>query len=599
MILQALVHLYEELKTQGEIESPGWGKSKVSHRLALDDNGQLIGILSAKVKVTRGKKEIEIPPEMSVPQPVKRSVGIAPNFLCDTNSYILGIDNKGKKERTKRCFEASKKLHHEILDSCKSPAAKAVLAFFDTWVPEKAATIPLIANQLDDLYKASNFIFEHDGKDVCRDPEVQKAWERYRAGKDKVGNKVRGQCLVTGIEDQPIAILHPNLKGVRDAQSSGAALVSFNAPSFESYGHNKDQGLNAPVSEYAAFAYGSALNHLLADKKHVKVLGNTTIVFWAENAKPLYMDVFDSYANGEDCGISNEDIHRAVSNLVQGIPADLNETELNPEEPFYILGLAPNAARVAVRFFIRNSFGKAMKNVWDHQQRMTIEGPPGKKPWIPFWQLLAETANHHSNDSAASPVMAGMLMKAVFNGQPYPETTYQNILLRIFSDRDEKNEKGTTTYRKIGYIKAGFIKAYLLRNHSKRWEGQLQMKVNENCKEISYILGRLFSVLESIQKEANPGISSTIKDRYFNAACSTPAVTYPVLLKLANAHLKKIKNEAFRINDSKKVQALMAEIPMPESGNPFPKRLSLEEQGAFILGYYQETQARYSKKEEA
>lgn len=125
------------------------------------------------------------------------------------------------------------------------------------------------------------------------------------------------------------------------------------------------------------------------------------------------------------------------------------------------------------------------------------------------------------------------------------------------------------------------------------------MKVNENCKEISYILGRLFSVLESIQKEANPGISSTIKDRYFNAACSTPAVTYPVLLKLANAHLKKIKNEAFRINDSKKVQALMAEIPMPESGNPFPKRLSLEEQGAFILGYYQETQARYSKKEEA
>jgi len=125
------------------------------------------------------------------------------------------------------------------------------------------------------------------------------------------------------------------------------------------------------------------------------------------------------------------------------------------------------------------------------------------------------------------------------------------------------------------------------------------MKVNENCKEIPYVLGRLFSVLESIQQEANPGISSTIKDRYFNAACATPAVTYPVLLKLANAHLKKIRNEAFRINDSKKLQSLLSLISMPDSGTPFPKRLSLEEQGAFILGYYQETQTRYSKKEEA
>ncbi|WP_296956048.1 type I-C CRISPR-associated protein Cas8c/Csd1 [uncultured Dialister sp.] len=599
MILQALVHLYEELKTQGEIESPGWGKSKVSHRLVIGNKGQLLGILSVRVKVARGKKEIEIPPEMSVPQPVKRSVGIAPNFLCDTNSYILGIDNKGKEDRTKRCFEASKQLHHEILDSCQSPAAKAVLAFFDNWIPEKAATNPIIAARLDDVYKASNFIFEYEGSDVIKDSEIQKAWERYRTEKDKSGTRPKGQCLVTGLENQPIAVLHPNLKGIRDAQSSGAALVSFNAPSFESYGHNKDQGLNAPVSEYAAFAYGAALNHLLADKKHVKVLGNTTIVFWAENAQPLYMDVFDSYANGEDCGISNEDIHRAVSNLVQGIPADLNENELNPEEPFYILGLAPNAARVAVRFFIRNSFGKAMKNVWNHQERMTIEGPPNRKPWIPFWQLLSETANHHSRDSAASPVMAGMLMKAVFNGQPYPETTYQNILLRIFSDHDEKNDNGTITYRKISYIKAGFIKAYLLKNHTTRWEGQLQMKVNENCKEIPYVLGRLFSVLESIQQEANPGISSTIKDRYFNAACATPAVTYPVLLKLANAHLKKIRNEAFRINDSKKLQSLLSLISMPDSGTPFPKRLSLEEQGAFILGYYQETQTRYSKKEEA
>lgn len=121
------------------------------------------------------------------------------------------------------------------------------------------------------------------------------------------------------------------------------------------------------------------------------------------------------------------------------------------------------------------------------------------------------------------------------------------------------------------------------------------MAVNENCNDISYVLGRLFSVLENIQLSANPGINSTIKDRYFNSACATPASVFPVLLKLVNAHLGKL-DQPREIYFKKKLGALTDKIAMPDTGTPLPHRLTLDEQGAFVLGYYQETQARYAGK---
>ena len=596
MILQALVHLYDELCKQGKIAEEGWGIAKVSHRIVLDEDGHLQGIVSAKKKVQRGRKEIEVPSEMIVPLPVTRSSGVKANFLCDNSSYFFGKDDKGKPIRAKQCFEAAKEKHHQILDDCESKAARSVLRFFDTWDVDKAAENPILKENWDDI-ATSNFIFQVDGRDVLEDEAVRAAWNRCSESDETGTDKEQGICLVTGKENQPISILHPKIKGVQGAQSSGANLVSFNATAFCSYGYDGMQGENAPISERAAFAYGTALNHLLADKAHAKQMGDTTVVYWSEHAIDACQDCFMSFLSDTADGMDDVTLDSIMEKMRNGLPASLEGVEISPDEPFYILGLSPNAARISVRFFLRNTFGETMAHMMAHQERLTLSGPAWESGKIPLWKLIKAAENPNSDKSGLSPLLAGSLMRSVLQDSPYPEALFQHVMMRIFADQDKTDDKGQITFYKIGYVRAAFIKAYLLKNRVQHWEGQIQMAVNENCTSIAYVLGRLFSVLENVQEKANPGINATIKDRYFNGACATPAVVFPTLLKLSNAHLGKLEaGQAVYFN--KKLGALMEKIPMPDTGVPFPARLSLEEQGAFVLGYYQETQSRYGKKED-
>lgn len=597
MMLEALVHLYETLQKQGKVDGEGWSQAKVTHALCLDTDGKVTGVISLRQTVKRGKKDMLVPSVLSVPRQQKRSVNIAPNFLCDTTSYLLGADDKGKPKRSLECFESARTLHHAVLDGCASPAAKAILHFFDTWQPETAKIDPRLMPEWDALMEAGNLIFWVDGENTLEDPQIREAWNRYGSAGGK-GDLPRGQCLVTGRDNQPIAILHPAIKGVKGAQSSGASLVSFNAPAFESYGHDKGQGLNAPVSEYAAFAYGTALNALLADRDHCEQIGDMAVVFWSENAEPLYQELMLGGLNGASKTIGDAELKTALDALGKGMAADLSGMKADPESPFYILGLAPNAARLSVRFFWKDRFGTLIQNLDAHQKRMEIVQPYRDTPQvISLWSLLQQIVNPNATDKTPSPLLSGDLLRSIMTGMRYPEALFQNIMLRIFSDQDKRTESGTLQRSKIGYERAAFIKAYLLKNASKKWEGQIQMTVNDNCKEISYVLGRLFSVLENIQQSANPGINTTIKDRYFNAACATPASVFPILLKLANAHLGKLPANS-QTYFNKKLGHLLSLITMPEAGTALPNRLPLEEQGAFVLGYYQETQDRYTKKED-
>lgn len=598
MILTALVHLYEELCKQGKIQAEGWGIAKVTHRILLDKEGHLCGIISARKKVQRGKTEREVPCEMCVPLPVTRSSGVKANFLCDNSSYFLAVDDKGKVQRTIQCFEAAKMLHHRVLEHCHSPVAKAILHFFDTWGFDKAEEDSLIQENLEDIIAGSNFVFQVDGVDAIEDEEIKKAWEDFQGARQGDGDDEfpAGQCLITGAENQKIALLHPKIKGVLGAQTAGANLVSFNAPAFCSYGGDGEQGKNAPVSERAAFAYGSALNALLADRSHSQIIGDTTIVYWSEHGISACQDFMMSFL-GNDAGLDDHTLDTIITHMRDGLPVDLEGIEISPDEPFYILGLAPNAARISVRLFLRNTFRELVTNLSLHQDRMKLEGPSWEKQNIPLWKTLKATANPNGKEQAASPLMAGSLLRAVLQNTKYPESVFQNILLRVFADRDKDAEGGKSAIQKISHTKAAFIKAYLLKNGKEQWEGKLQMALNENCNDISYVLGRMFSLLENIQQSANPTINTTIKERYFNSACATPASVFPILLKLANTHLSKL-DEGKAVYFKKKMGALMDKIIMPEEGIPFPSRLTSEEQGTFILGYYQETQARYKGKEE-
>lgn len=583
MILQALTRYYEDLLSRGEIAAPGWAPAKISLALYINENGELTQIVPTMVEGTKGKKTVMQPQLMVLPAAVKRTVSIASNFLWDNSAYLLGIDQKGKPERSRECFATASKLHHAVLDSVDSPNARAILAFFDTWEPERAAEHPALIRQLDDVTAGGNLVFRVDGRKVEEDAAIREAWQRYRDGGE---SGVKMQCLVTGKEDE-IAAVHPSVKGVRDAQSSGAALVSFNAPAFCSYG--REQNYNAPVGKYAAFAYTAALNHLLADSDHVQHIGDTTVVCWAEGADDAYPGFFSAVIGGGTYGgLSDNDLRAALKRLANGLPCD--DLGVDPNRPFYILGLAPNAARLSVRFFLRDSFGKLMENVNAHYERMEIVRPAYEKfNYLPLWSLLRETVNLNSRDKAPSPAMAGATARAIFSGARYPASLLEAVMLRIRAEQDNAEKR----IYKITAGRMAIIKAYYLKNpHEDCPKEVLTVSLNESSTDTAYTLGRLFSVYEAVQQSANPGINATIKDKYFNSAAAMPASIFPVLNNLYQKHLRKLE-AGQRIYYDKQVMKLKGVL-----NENYPARMTLAQQGSFDLGYYHQTQKRYTKKEE-
>lgn len=572
MIMQALTKLFEDLAKQGKIARPGWSPAKISYALCLDEAGKLEYVVPLLTEKQAGKKTKLQPTIMELPSPVVRAAGIKANFLWDNSSYFLGTDDKGKPERSKVCFLACSELHHRLLDNVDSPVARAVLAYFDSWVPEDAQSHPALVDCLQELKKGANLIFRVGDKYAQEDPAIRAAWDAdYGNAKGE-----KQQCLVTGKWDiaEPV---HPSVKGVAGAQSSGAAIVSFNAPAFCSYG--KEQSLNAPVGKYAAFAYTAALNYLLSDKPNVHRIGDTTTVCWAEGAEPQYSLFAGLSLFGDSLpeGLSDSSLRSALKNLAQGLPCE--ELALDPDRPFYILGLAPNAARISVRFFYRDSFGKLMKNVNDHHKRMEIAG--AQYAITPLWAMLRETVNMNTTDKSPSPVMAGATARAIFTGSMYPASLLGATMLRIRAERN------------ITPGRAAILKAYYLRNPNSLCPKEvLTMSLNENSTNIPYTLGRLFAVYEAVQEGANPGINATIKDKYFNSASATPAMIFPILDNLCQKHLRKLST-GLHINYDRQIGALKDIL-----GESYPTRLSLPEQGSFNLGYYHQKQYRYTKKEE-
>lgn len=588
MILQALAQYYETLEKKGEITRPGWSNAKVSYALELTEAGELHRVIPLKIEKQKGKKTVLEPQILKVPQMVTRSSGVAANFLCDNSGYLLGIDNKGKPERTKECFQCAKEKHLDILDGAESIEGQAVRRFFETWNPDAAEENPALSEVMEEVMDGANLVFWVNGHYVQETDDLIQAWEKYR---ERVSDGPTGVCLVTGQRTE-IARIHGTIKGVPGAQSSGAALVSFNAPSFESYG--KEQSFNAPVGNYAVYAYTTALNHLLADKKHSTAIGDTMVVYWSEDGEEVCQYVFSctTEPTTDNCEIVDGIFKNLGKWKTVNVPGV--EQSISLDQKFYILGLAPNAARLAVRFFYQDSFGNILKHIKDHYDRMEIVRPAkDQMQYLGIWRMLMETVNKKSRDKKPVPNMAGAVYRAVISGDRYPNALYQAVLGRIRAEQDDKDNG----IYKITRGRTAIIKAYLLRNGNYDKE-EITMALNENSENMAYILGREFAVLEAIQEDANPGINATIKDRYFNAACATPASIFPILFKLKNSHIKKMNSKGKEIYYEKMLGELQSKIVVADSREiAYPRRLSLEEQGMFILGYYHQTQKRYEKKE--
>lgn len=576
MILQALTSLYEALAQKGEISKEGWSREKISFALGIDENGDLLRItpLFETVDGPKGKTR-EVPQKMTVPIKVGNT---SPKFLWGNSGFILGTANDKTPEAAKDCFKRNRDLHHEVLKGIEVPAAKAILSFFDRWEPEKTLENELVTSCAGELLGKANMVFRFNGKFIHEIPQLAAAWQAHYGETAKE----RGQCLITGALDA-IPNTHPLIKGVQGAQSSGAALVSFNASAFCSY--NKEQNQNAPVGKYAAFAYTAALNHLLADRKNVHRIGDAAVVCWAENADKQYEEFAADLFFGDGDGDQSDEqrlsaLQASVELLAKGLPC--RELDLDPERKFYILGISPNAARLAVRFFYCDSFGNIVKNIKAHYDRLEIVRPSyDKYPMLPLWKLLSATVNPSAKDKTPNSAMAGAVARAVFSGGRYPASLLECTFLRIRAEREITRER------------AAIIKAYYLRNPNEKCPKEvLTVSLNKDSKNVPYTLGRLFSVYEEIQQAANSGINTTIKDKYFGSAATMPATVFPILSSLAQKHLRKL-SDAQRVYLDKKVMTLKSVL-----GEQYPAHMSLPEQGSFDLGYYHQTQARYTKKED-
>jgi CRISPR-associated protein Csd1 len=608
MILQALTHYYDILSNdpESDVAPPGYSATGVSFAVNISSKGELLDVFPLFEQVQRGKKMEDKPRRMIVPEQAKKASGIVSNFMCENSTYMLGISDNVKPEYAIKRFEEFQRFHKDLLANVKSPLAKAVVAFLGNYDSNKGKKHPKIKPHLQTMLKGGNLVFMFNGKFAHEDTTVQQAWESYKTK----GDAALGQCLVTG-EIAPIARLHPSLKGVRGASAFGASLVSFNDRAYESFNKTELQGLNSPVSEKAAFAYSTALNYLLSSTNENKkfYIGDTTVVYWAESEKKGYAKAFAGLCEPEMVEVKAdaeeeskpardkkaekrlkkvaEKVRRVQALDVKKLLAGLDE---NPR--FYVLGLAPNAARVSVRFFHSDPFDKIVEKIMQHYKDLEMVKEFEDQPtYLTIQHIVNETISKKASDPQASPLMAGAVFRAILENTPYPAALYNAIINRIRADQDDA-QKGI---RKINYARAAIIKAYLIRKYRNQPQNPIQevlaMSLNEQSTLPAYVLGRLFAVLEKVQQEAIGDVNASIKDRYFTSACASPRTVFPTLLRLSQHHISKAE---YGKSLDRQIQDILNLLDVEK--NPIPSHLSLDEQGVFVLGYYHERKDLWTSK---
>lgn len=593
MILAALNDYYRRLLGDPDsgISTPGYSQEKIGYAIVLAKDGSVVDVND--LRDNSGKKPL--PRMLSVPQPPKRASNIAPCFLWDKTSYVLGVSAASK--RSEQEHEAFKTLHRQALSGSDDLGLKALLAFLDGWEAERFQDNPHFARQ-GELMLDTNVVFRLDGeRGYLHERDAARGeWARLQR---QAGDGKEGMCLVTG-EQASIARLHPAIKGVNGAQSSGASIVSFNLESFSSYG--KSQGENAPVSESAAFAYATALNHLLRrderNRQRLRV-GDTTVVFWAQAADKARAegaeDFLAAYLRGQESDEqATHHLHDVMEQVRRMRPLRELDSRLDDETRIFVLGLAPNSSRLSIRFWETGRLATFAKRLADHYHDLALAPLAWRRPPTPQFLALqtapvyGETGKPKAED--VSPLLAGELMRAILTGTRYPRSLLGAIVMRFRAD-------GQITPLRVALCKGVLAReARLDKEQGKPTDkGEPPMSLDPSNTDSGYLLGRLFSTLENVQRAAlGAQINATIRDRYYGAASATPASIFPVLLRNTQNHLSKLRKEkaGLAVNLEKEIGQIIETLP-----STLPRSLPIEEQGRFAIGYYHQTQARFARNQ--
>ena len=589
MLIKALNEYYDILSEAGKVCPEGFSKQKVHYMIMLREDGTISGILDIQEDSLPDKKgkTKKLPVEIILPERTQKPA-IEANILEHRPLYIFGLNYDSKagcytpqdeKNKAVRSHEAFIKKNLEYTQGMTSDIVTAYRNFIERWKPEEETENAHLL-KIAAKYASSNFCFALDGHPEIKlhDMDGEVCCKVINGLSSCQKTKSEEVCAITGRHGE-IARIHDKIKGVKGAQVSGAAMVCFNSTAEESYG--KSQSYNSSVSQETMKRYTEALNLLIEDSRHRMYIDDMTIVLWAmetDDSKEtdLFMQALNNSGDSLDAGKTEQAIINAVNELSKGRAVNFRELDVNDSVDFYITGLTPNASRISQKFLYHDKFGRIFENILLHQADMMMEGSRGN---IPLWRMMKEMKSPKSSKEKISPVLISSTFQAALSGGKYPESLLETAVRRAKTDKS------------VNDVRAGIIKACINRKSRiyKNKREELKLGLDMENTDRAYLCGRLFAMLERIQKNAaKTKLDKTIKDSYFSSACAKPAAIFPRLMKLAQYHLKK---DEYEIYDNKIVGEIIDKL-----GTEFPQTLSLDDQGRFIIGYYQQYQSFFRKK---
>ena len=567
MILKALYDYYH--RSGDDVAPFGLEYKEIGFIIVIDRYGKFLRFEDRRIDKKSAQRFL-------VKKSVSRSSAPVANYLYDNSKYVFGYSDKGDMESMRKYFDTFKAKVEEIYDMFSdNETMQAVYAFYQQ---EPSDIVEAMQNDSlwDDINKNLNKKYSTFSFLIEGDTEIV-ASKRKLINLESGGNDVGGGlCLVIGKHSKTVEVTTATM--IPGSQAT-AKLVAFQVNSgYDSYG--KSKGHNAPISEEAEFAYTTALNHLLRSDSHNKfMVGSRTYLFWAssdsEAAKKSEDSLFALLGRTEendDPNMSIELVRRTFKSIYNGV------LFANKDDKFFILGLAPNSARIAVVYWnelpLREFAGLISKHFADME---IVDTRKDKKPYVGLHSILGNvTLGGKSSD--ATPNLPDAVVKSIFQGLPYPASLFQACIRRIRAEQS------------VNIGRAAIIKAYLNRLNDNNNNKKLDIMLDKENQNQGYLCGRLFAVLDKIQEDAN-NIHS-IRERYMNSASATPAMIFATILNLSTHHQEKL-NEGKQVFYEKLKQEIISKL----DANGFPAHLDLQDQGRFFVGYYHQRQAFFMGKE--
>lgn len=581
MLIKALNEYYDILARNDKVCKDGFSRQNITHMIMLRKDGTVSDIINVEQESEpdrKGKTKLQ-PISVVLPRRIDAR-GIASNIIEHRGRYIFGLiydkDNdvyttNNDTDNVNQSHEVFVEKNLEFTESMQSDIVIAYRNFMLNWNPSEEVNNEYLLN-IKKYFDKSRFIFALEGH-----PEI-KLHDMDGEISNKIAELQKESCTLQGNDICSITGEKGKFSDIHNVVNGNKKVVCAKNSAEWSYGKTKSS--NSSIIEPTMKRYTDALSILMADKKHNIYLDDMMVVFWAmsdDDSKET--DLFASMLGFDDkidADEMNGILLKSLNDVNQGKSPDLTELDIDKNVEFYIVGIAPNVSRLAQKFIYRDKFGNIFSHIARHQADIMIVNSKGN---IPMWRIFRELKPPQSTNYTTPPPLMASVFGAIINGTRYPESLLENAVRRVKTDKS------------VNYVRAGIIKACINRKdrYSKNKE-EIKMALDIENNNQAYLCGRLFAVLEKVQSDALPGLNRTIKDSYFASACANPSTVFPKLIKLSQYHIEKLEYKV-------KYKIVTGEI-MDKLNGKFPKTLPLSEQGKFIIGYYQQTQDFYKKKED-